>query len=161
MVLFVGLAGSKGFATQADLALAKGQRGTSTATPSSTRAGTRDINAHKHDHQRARSGVYSGTATASPPSTPGVNSSPWTTTRGLAEVAIDTGPARDLYVVLAQLEDLGGVARISVFVNPLVAWIWFAGILIAAGGMVAAWPGAAAPLGARRRPRPSNGRARA
>ena len=34
-----------------------------------------------------------------------------------------------------------GVARISVFVNPLVGWIWFSGLLIIAGGLLAAWPG--------------------
>ena len=34
----------------------------------------------------------------------------------------------------------GGVATIHVFVNPLVSWIWFGGLLLLAGSVVAAWP---------------------
>jgi cytochrome c-type biogenesis protein CcmF len=55
------------------------------------------------------------------------------------EVAIDTGPARDVYVVLAGLTP-DGLARFSVFLNPLVMWLWVAGILVALGALVAVWP---------------------
>ena len=47
-----------------------------------------------------------------------------------SQVAIDSGPSRDLYLFLTQLQD-DGLARISVFVNPLVLWIWVAGGIIA------------------------------
>ena len=42
-----------------------------------------------------------------------------------------------------------GTARLSVYVNPLVLWLWVAGAIIALGGLVAAWPG---PPSARREP---------
>jgi cytochrome c-type biogenesis protein CcmF len=34
---------------------------------------------------------------------------------------------------------------VSVFVNPLVMWLWIAGAIIAAGGLLAAWPGPPSP----------------
>ena len=57
------------------------------------------------------------------------------------EVAIDSGPTRDLYVVLAGLDE-SGTARLSVFVNPMVSWLWAAGIIMFAGGLFAVWPAA-------------------
>ena len=33
----------------------------------------------------------------------------------------------------------------SVFVNPLVLWLWVAGAIIALGGLIAAWPGPPSP----------------
>jgi cytochrome c biogenesis factor len=63
-------------------------------------------------------------------------------------VAIDSRPSRDLYLFLSQLQD-DGLARISVFVNPLVLWIWIAGGIMLAGGLIAAWPG---PPAGRREP---------
>jgi len=65
-----------------------------------------------------------------------------------SQVAIDSGPGRDLYLFLSQLQD-DDLARISVFVNPLVLWIWIAGGIILAGGLIAAWPG---PPSGRREP---------
>ena len=55
---------------------------------------------------------------------------------------------RDLYLFLSQLQD-DGLARISVFVNPLVLWIWVAGGIMLIGGLIAAWPG---PPATRREP---------
>lgn len=54
------------------------------------------------------------------------------------EIAIVGGLRRDIWVNLAGLRD--GVAAIHVFVNPLVSWIWFGGLLLLAGSIVAAWP---------------------
>ncbi len=54
------------------------------------------------------------------------------------EIAITGGLRRDIWVNLAGLRD--GVATIHVFVNPLVSWIWFGGLLLLAGSIVAAWP---------------------
>ena len=55
------------------------------------------------------------------------------------EVAVDSGPTRDLYIVLAGLTE-DGTARFSVFVNPLVSWIWTSGLLILLGGLIGIWP---------------------
>ena len=66
-------------------------------------------------------------------------------------VAIDSGPARDLYLVLTELTPTG-TARLSVFVNPLVLWLWVAGAIIAArrpGGRLAR-PAVGAPRAGRR-----------
>ena len=57
-----------------------------------------------------------------------------------SDVAIDSGPTRDLYVVLNALTE-DGAANLTVFVNPLVLWLWVAGVLVALGGLLAAWPG--------------------
>ena len=65
-----------------------------------------------------------------------------------SQVAIDSGPSRDLYLFLSQLQD-DGLARISVFVNPLVLWIWVAGGIMLIGGLIAGWPG---PPASRREP---------
>ena len=154
VVLFVGLAGSKGFATQADVALREGQRASVDGYTLVNEGSATDRDAHR-TITSVRVGVYSGTrriATLEP----GVKQFAVDGTRA-SKVAIRSRPDADLYLVLTQLE-AGGLARLSVFVNPLVAWIWFAGVLIAAGGILAAWP--------TRRPRPapaavpaSNGRA--
>ena len=98
--------------------------------------GTRGSDAHKMS-VGVRLGVYKGgdrIATM----TPSVNVYRAQAQRS-TEVAIDTGPARDLYVVLAGLTP-DGLARFSVFVNPLVVWLWVAGVLVALGGLVAVWP---------------------
>ena len=57
-----------------------------------------------------------------------------------SDVAINSRPSRDLYVVLTQLTE-DGRASLTVFVNPLVLWLWIAGVLVALGGLLAAWPG--------------------
>ena len=137
VILFVGLAGSKGFATQADIAIKEGQHATVDHYTLVNEGSTRDVNAHR-TQIAVRVGVYKGTdriATLYP----GAKQFAVDGTRA-SKVAIRSRPDADLYLVLTQLEP-SGVARISVFVNPLVAWIWFAGVLIAAGGILAAWPG--------------------
>ena len=56
-----------------------------------------------------------------------------------SEVAIDSSPFRDVYVVLVGLTP-DGTARVSVFINPMMMWIWVGGIIIALGALVAVWP---------------------
>jgi cytochrome c-type biogenesis protein CcmF len=62
----------------------------------------------------------------------------------------------DLYLILAGVDDLRGVvdgtnprplATFRILVNPLVAWIWFGGIIMALGGLIAMWPTAPAAEG--------------
>jgi cytochrome c-type biogenesis protein CcmF len=147
VVLFVGLAGSRAFATQGDLALLDGQRGTVSGYTFVNEGGTRGSDAHKMS-VGVRLGVYhDGRRVAT--MDPAVNVYRADGQRS-TEVAIKSGPARDLYVVLAGLTP-DGLARFSVFVNPLVMWLWVAGILVALGALVAAWP-APRPL---RRPAPA------
>jgi cytochrome c-type biogenesis protein CcmF len=54
-----------------------------------------------------------------------------------------------VYVVLVGLTP-DGLARISVFVNPMMMWIWIGGVIMVVGALIAVWPsrrprGAAAP----------------
>ncbi len=55
------------------------------------------------------------------------------------EIAIAGGARRDIWVNLAGLSP-AGVATLHVFINPLVSWIWFGGLLLLLGSIVAAWP---------------------
>jgi cytochrome c-type biogenesis protein CcmF len=140
VVLFIGLAGSTAFASEGDLALRPGQQGTV--------AGFTVVNEHSEripsDGHKAGVGVRLGVfregervATLFPHRNvyflEGGEVQPST------EVAISTGPARDLYAVLIGLTP-DGLARVSLFVNPLVMWLWVSGIIIALGALIAVWP---------------------
>jgi cytochrome c-type biogenesis protein CcmF len=136
VVLFVGLAGSRAFSTQGDLALRDGERGTVGGYTFVNEGGNRGSDAHKM-FVGVRLGVFRDGERAGTLS-PSVNVYRADGQRS-TEVAIDTGPARDVYVVLAGLTP-DGLARFSVFLNPLVMWLWVAGILVALGALVAVWP---------------------
>ena len=56
------------------------------------------------------------------------------------KVAIESSPIRDLYVVYAgQSPDTGGQV-IHAYINPLVKWIWFGGIVLVIGTLLAMVP---------------------
>jgi cytochrome c-type biogenesis protein CcmF len=137
VVLFVGLAGSKAFATEADLSIAEGARAQVAGYGIVNEGAASSQDAHKASVS-VRLGVYRG-QTRVATMTPGRDTFAVDGTQA-AVVAIDSGPARDLYMVLTQLRP-DGTASISVFVNPLVLWLWIAGAIIALGGLLAAWPG--------------------
>ena len=46
----------------------------------------------------------------------------------------------DFYVILAGWEPGGSVATFKVYLNPLINWLWFGGLIFVAGTLVAAWP---------------------
>jgi cytochrome c-type biogenesis protein CcmF len=85
----------------------------------------------------------------------------------IATPAVRTAAGEDLYVTLLAHDPASGEVTLHVFVNPLVAWIWIGGAVVALGAVFAAWPerrraavavdvpvaagGAAAPAGAGRR----------
>lgn len=54
------------------------------------------------------------------------------------EVAIISGPKRDIWMYMPSLKD--GVAPFKVFVNPMVSWIWAGGLMFLMGAIVAGWP---------------------
>jgi cytochrome c-type biogenesis protein CcmF len=156
VLLFVGFAGSKGFVTESDIALRQGERATVAGYTFVNEGSTRSADEHSSTVTVAmgvyRDGERIGTMT------PGVETFAVDETRS-SQIAIDSSPSRDLYLFLTQLQD-DGLARVSVYVNPLVLWIWVAGALITLGGLVAAWPGGPS---ARREPAtsPADGRVRA
>ncbi|MHB8946474.1 MAG: heme lyase CcmF/NrfE family subunit, partial [Bacillota bacterium] len=55
------------------------------------------------------------------------------------EVAILGSLSRDVYVILASWDE-SMTASFQVMVNPLVAWIWIGGFLLAFGTLFALWP---------------------
>ena len=68
----------------------------------------------------------------------------------VTEVGIRSNLVEDLYVILADVEDFEGIVannpdaqRIvaQVMVNPLVGWIWYGGVILSIGSLIALWPG--------------------
>ncbi|WP_217923842.1 heme lyase CcmF/NrfE family subunit [Miltoncostaea oceani] len=137
VLLFIGFAGSKGFVTESDIAVAQGERATVAGYTFVNEGSDRTSDDHS-SIVSVTMGVYRGGERIGT-MTPGVETFAVDETRS-SKIAIDTSPRRDLYLFLTRLED-NGLARVSVYVNPLVAWIWVAGILMFAGGLLAAWPG--------------------
>ena len=67
------------------------------------------------------------------------------------EVDFRSSFLEDLYVILSDVPDLRGAlanqaeaqtATFTFLVNPLVGWIWYGGMIVASGGLIAMWPGA-------------------
>jgi len=67
----------------------------------------------------------------------------------VTEVGIRSTPVEDLYVILADVEDFEGMVGnnpdaqrivVQVMVNPLVGWIWYGGVIITIGSLIALWP---------------------
>jgi len=136
VLVIVGIACQGAFSSQGDLALRKGQHGTVSGYTFVNEGGTRARDDHKMSVGAALA-VYDGTdriATLNP----GVDVFLAQMQRS-SEVAIDSTPFRDVYVVLVGLTP-DGVARISVFINPMMMWIWVGGLIVALGALVAVWP---------------------
>jgi cytochrome c-type biogenesis protein CcmF len=155
VVLFIGLAGSKGFATEVDLAVPEGARAEVAGYTIVNEGVATSEDAHKERVSVTLGVERDGARVAT--MRPGRDTFAVDGTEA-AVVAIDSGPTRDLYMVLTGLRP-DGTASVSVFVNPLVMWLWIAGAIIALGGLLAAWPG---PPAARREPAasPAPGEAR-
>jgi cytochrome c-type biogenesis protein CcmF len=56
------------------------------------------------------------------------------------EVGIDYSLRQDTYVVLAGVA--GERAEMRIAFNPLVAWVWIGGVIMAIGGVIVMWPSA-------------------
>jgi cytochrome c-type biogenesis protein CcmF len=59
------------------------------------------------------------------------------------EVAMRSTLTEDLYLVLGSYDPPSGLATIQAYVNPLVAWLWIGGIVMALGTAITMWPSAA------------------
>ncbi len=68
-----------------------------------------------------------------------------TSEQPVATPAVRSRADADLYVNLMAFERDGSSATFRVLVEPLVAWIWAGGMIVALGALVCVWPGAAAP----------------
>jgi cytochrome c-type biogenesis protein CcmF len=83
----------------------------------------------------------------------------------ITEVGIQSSFFEDLYVILSDVPDIAGAvqnrpdaqrATFTFMIKPLVGWIWYGGMIVALGGLIALWPGAGAPV---RTPVPARRRA--
>jgi cytochrome c-type biogenesis protein CcmF len=52
------------------------------------------------------------------------------------EAAIDSGFARDLYLVLGDKQQGGDAWAVRVYMKPLAVWIWLGALVMALGGLV-------------------------
>jgi cytochrome c-type biogenesis protein CcmF len=51
----------------------------------------------------------------------------------MTESGIDSTPLRDVYTVIAEAADGGARWAVHVYINPLVQFIWFGGVVILMG----------------------------
>jgi cytochrome c-type biogenesis protein CcmF len=56
----------------------------------------------------------------------------------MTESAIDSGPRRDIYLALGEMLD-DSTWGVRLQVKPFIIWIWLGCLLMAAGGLLAAW----------------------
>jgi len=56
--------------------------------------------------------------------------------------AVRSGMKEDLYLTLLRVDESAGVkiASVRVIVQPMMRWLWFGGLVMVAGGLIAAWP---------------------
>jgi len=66
-----------------------------------------------------------------------------------SEVAIRGSLLGDVYVVLDGWAENGSSGGFTVYVNPLVAWLWIGTYVLLAGGLLAAWPAAVSSIAVR------------
>jgi cytochrome c-type biogenesis protein CcmF len=135
VVIIVGIAASRSFLTEGSFKLQQGQQATVAGYTYTAQAFDRPRDANKmrvsatllvtHGNDRV--------ATLRPAKNQYLASG-----ESGDEIAIAGGFRRDIWVNLAGLA--GGVATVHVFINPLVSWIWFGGLLLLLGSIVAAWP---------------------
>jgi len=134
--IIVAIACQGAFSTQGDLALRTGQTGEVAGYQFTNDGGTRSKDDHKMSVGVALGVSEGGNRFAT--LNPGVDVFTAQQQRS-SEVAVDTSPFRDVYVVLVGLTP-DGLARISVFINPMMMWIWVGGLLMLVGSLIAVWP---------------------
>jgi cytochrome c-type biogenesis protein CcmF len=59
------------------------------------------------------------------------------------EVALRPTLTEDLYLVLGSFDPATQIITLQAYVNPLVAWLWIGGVLMAIGTAITMWPSAA------------------
>jgi cytochrome c-type biogenesis protein CcmF len=142
VVLFIGLAGSRAFVTEGNIVLTKGQSAVVGERTFVLEDTSRTIDEHKRSTTATigvfRDGKRESTLIPAINLYAGAGADP-TAAQQTTEVGIDSGVTRDVYTVLTGLNEQGR-AVITVFVNPLALWVWIAGLIVFAGGILAAWP---------------------
>ena len=69
----------------------------------------------------------------------------------MTEVGIRSSPQEDLYLILSAVDDMNGALSnnanaqgidLQVLVKPLLSWIWWGGLVLVLGSVIALWPSA-------------------
>lgn len=56
------------------------------------------------------------------------------------EVAIRSTPGSDLYLVLGSYDEATRTATVLAYINPLISFLWWGGIVVALGTVITIWP---------------------
>jgi cytochrome c-type biogenesis protein CcmF len=58
-----------------------------------------------------------------------------------ARPSVKSGPFGDIYLSLNKRPAADGSASLQVVLNPMMGWLWFGGLLMGVGTVLAAFPG--------------------
>jgi cytochrome c-type biogenesis protein CcmF len=136
VLIAVALAASSSFDTEKELTLAVGDHAT-VAGHTLTYLGGRTVEESNKTSVRARirvdgRGVFE----------PAINRFP-VGQQSIGTPAVATSPIEDVYLSLvsAPADDEGQTVGLRVVVQPLIMWLWIGGLVMAAGTVLAAFPG--------------------
>ncbi len=73
-------------------------------------------------------------------------------TQPTSTIVIKTYRGTDVYIYLADWQG-ASIAKLSIFINPLVSWVWGGGVLMILGGILCWWPSRRRSLAAARAPK--------
>jgi len=139
VLVAVAVAASSSYATVRDVRLRPGESA-SVAGHTITYEGTETVDTDQKTVTRAHV-LVDGDRYA-----PALNKFPFAT-QAIGTPSVRTGLLEDVYLTLVAVPDgAGGEAVIGVLVAPLMVWLWAGGLLMAAGTVLAGFPGS------RRRP---------
>ena len=57
----------------------------------------------------------------------------------MTEAAIDAGLTRDLFIAMGEPLDSSGAWAVRIYYKPFIRWIWLGAIIMALGGLCAAF----------------------
>jgi cytochrome c-type biogenesis protein CcmF len=134
VVIAVAFAASSSFSESREFRLAPGQSA-HLSGHTVTYLGTRTTSHANKTTSQAEVRVDGGKVYA-----PGLSQFPFAT-QAIGSPSVKTGPLEDVYLTLAAAPD-GPLAPavIGVRVEPLIAWLWTGGAIMAFGTLLAAWP---------------------
>ncbi|MGH9222973.1 MAG: heme lyase CcmF/NrfE family subunit [Acidimicrobiales bacterium] len=137
VVVAVAFAASASFAESRQFRLAPGESA-SLSGHTVTYLGTRTVERPNKTTSQARVRIDGGKVYA-----PGLNQFPFAT-QAIGSPSVKTGVREDVYLTLVAAPEPGSedaTAVIGVRIQPLVAWLWVGGGIMAFGTLLAAWPG--------------------
>lgn len=135
-VAVVGITASTAFASQAEVTLARGET-TAFAGYRLTYVGQRLVREPQRDVRIAELTVTRGGRPAGS-LIPSMNFYPSSPNEPIGSPSIHYGVLKDLYSSVIGFGP--NEATFRLFLNPGVLWLWTGGVVVALGGLLAAWP---------------------